>query len=200
MECLRRVRTRAFPHEKPNRLYSRHVSNRQKLGALDLRFEAGGYGCSAPNWPLHEGEPAQLRAETPPGLRALPLERLVDSFHQNFGSCMSRTDGDAAWAVYAMNENRNVLRDAMGKAGRIKLKQPHAPLVFIAGDDDEIFPDKLDANAAKACAREGSVVEFKEFPDRGHYICSQPGREEVADCVEASIERVVPQNEAAQVA
>lgn len=36
-------------------------------------FEAAGYGCVAPAWPLHGGEPGELRARVPAGLGDLTL-------------------------------------------------------------------------------------------------------------------------------
>jgi hypothetical protein len=52
---------------------------------------------------------------------------------------------------------------------------------FIGGEKDEIIPDKLDKKNAEHYSDKGSVTDFKEFPGRGHFICGQPGWEEVAD-------------------
>lgn len=43
-------------------------------------FSALGYPCEAPPWPLHEGEPAQLRAHLPADLGRLPLAELHDHY------------------------------------------------------------------------------------------------------------------------
>ena len=43
-------------------------------------FEHRGYRCLAPAWPLHEGEPAELRAHVPPGLGELGLDAVIDRF------------------------------------------------------------------------------------------------------------------------
>ncbi len=42
-------------------------------------FDQRGYRCKAPNWPLHDGEPALLRTEVPPGTGRLDLDTLVDA-------------------------------------------------------------------------------------------------------------------------
>jgi pimeloyl-ACP methyl ester carboxylesterase len=42
-------------------------------------FEALDYQCLAPAWPLHEGEPAALRANPPPALGDLGLEETIQS-------------------------------------------------------------------------------------------------------------------------
>ncbi len=46
------------------------------------RFEEQGYVCEAPAWPLHEGEPAELRARPPEGLGRLEL-RTVYTHYKN---------------------------------------------------------------------------------------------------------------------
>ncbi len=45
-------------------------------------FEAKGYSCIAPAWPLHEGEPATLRQNPPAGLGELSLDRIVEEIHR----------------------------------------------------------------------------------------------------------------------
>ena len=46
------------------------------------RFEAAGYTVLTPDWPVHAGDPAALRASPPEGLRALGLEDVVDHFRE----------------------------------------------------------------------------------------------------------------------
>lgn len=45
-------------------------------------FEAQGYHCIAPAWPLHEGSPADLRADPPAGLGDLHLQTIVDQMER----------------------------------------------------------------------------------------------------------------------
>lgn len=45
-------------------------------------FEAKGYECQAPAWPLHDGEPTALRASIPPGLGELNLEALYAHYRE----------------------------------------------------------------------------------------------------------------------
>jgi pimeloyl-ACP methyl ester carboxylesterase len=45
-------------------------------------FEALGYDCEAPAWPLHTGDPAELRANIPAGLGDLKLANLYDHYRQ----------------------------------------------------------------------------------------------------------------------
>ncbi|NTX37225.1 alpha/beta hydrolase [Myxococcus sp. CA033] len=58
-------------------------------------------------------------------------------------------------------------------------KEDRAPLLFIAGSEDNIMPASL--NKSNARHYNSGVVAYKEFPGRSHYICGQEGWEEVAD-------------------
>jgi len=54
-------------------------------------------------------------------------------------------------------------------------------LLFIGGSEDEIIPSDLNEKNAQAYSAEAGVVALKIFPARGHFICGEPGWEEVAD-------------------
>ncbi|MDN3583441.1 alpha/beta hydrolase [Mucilaginibacter flavus] len=223
-------------------------------------FEAKGYNCIAPAWPLHEGEPADLRNNPPAGLGDLHLQTIVDhmervitalpekpivighsvgglitqlltakglvemgvpissvapnamlafdwgfmknsalisnplkgnepfmmdleSFHGSFCNTMSEAATEAAYKETATHDSRNVLRDCMGEAGQIDLDLPHAPLLFIGGVEDQIIPYELNERNAEAYTDEVSIVDFKFFDNRAHWICGQDGWQEVADYI-----------------
>ncbi|MCW1926390.1 alpha/beta hydrolase [Luteolibacter arcticus] len=220
-------------------------------------FESAGFEAVAPAWPLHDGEPAELRANMPYGLGSLPLERVYghyrdivreaveppvvighslggliaqkllaeglvraaigiasvapnkmlaldwgfmrnsasitnpfagdepyemtpELFHKNFANTLSREESDAAWEAYAVHESRQVLRDILGEEGEIDMKLPHHPLLLIGAEKDEIIPASLVRRNAHAYEDERSHHEYKEFTGRGHFICGEPGWEEVA--------------------
>lgn len=220
-------------------------------------FEAKGYDCIAPAWPLHDGEPATLRSNPPAGLGELSLDEIVTSietvvgeqterpivighsvgglivqilsnknlisagvaidsvapnamlsfdwgffknsamitnplkgdqpfmmdeksFHENFCNTMTVEQSNVAYNLYATHDSRNVLRDCMGSAGKVDLELPHMPLLFIGGEKDQIIPPELNEKNAKAYTDKESITTFKEFANRGHFICGQPGWEEVA--------------------
>lgn len=220
-------------------------------------FSNLGFEVEAPAWPLHEGEPAGLRANIPPGLGTLSLSDLHDHyrarlaaeteppvvighslggllaqklladglvraavgiasvapnkmlaldwgflrnsaaitnpfagddpyemtpelFHQNFANTMSGSASDAAWEAYAVHESRQVLRDILGEEGVIDMELPHNPLLLVGAEKDEIIPASLVRRNAHAYEDERSHHEYKEFTGRGHFICGEPGWEEVA--------------------
>jgi len=43
-------------------------------------FAQRGFACGAPDWPLHGGEPTDLRRDIPPGLGNLTLAQVVESY------------------------------------------------------------------------------------------------------------------------
>lgn len=82
-------------------------------------------------------------------------------------------------------ESKRMARGAISSAARIDFKKPHAPLLFLAGDEDNIIPASLNrANFRKYKGRDGaSITEYKEFPGRNHYVLSQPTWREDAEYV-----------------
>ena len=56
-----------------------------------------------------------------------------------------------------------------------------APLLFIAGGEDNIMPASVNRSNAKHYEKSTAVTEYKEFPARSHYTVGQEGWEEVAD-------------------
>lgn len=109
-----------------------------------------------------------------------PFYTDLESFHESFCNTMSMEETQAAFEETATHDSRNVLRDCMGEAGQIDTDLPHAPLLFIGGQEDQIIPYELNQRNAEAYTDEVSIVDFKVFPNRGHWICGQPGWEEVA--------------------
>jgi pimeloyl-ACP methyl ester carboxylesterase len=101
-------------------------------------------------------------------------------FRRRFCNTLTEEEARAAYLKYAVHESRNVLRGCLGHAGRVDLKKEHAPLLFIAGDQDRTIPERLEKKNVEAYAPDAGVVDFKEFPGRGHFICGEPGWQEVA--------------------
>lgn len=107
----------------------------------------------------------------------------LESFHDSFCNTMTMEETEPAFNETATHDSRNVLRDCMGEAGHIDTDLPHAPLLFIGGEEDQIIPYELNQRNVEAYTDEVSISEFKAFPNRGHWICGQPGWEEVASYI-----------------
>ena len=112
-----------------------------------------------------------------------PFYTDLESFHNSFCNTMTTEETQPAFEETATHDSRNVLRGCMGEAGQIDTEMPHAPLLFIGGEEDQIIPYELNRRNVEAYTDEVSIVDFKAFPGRSHWICGQPGWEEVADYI-----------------
>jgi dienelactone hydrolase len=86
-------------------------------------------------------------------------------------------------------ESRVVARGAAGKDGAIDFAKPHAPLLILGGERDNIVPCDLNEKNYRAYTDKGSAREFKLLPGRDHSLCGAAGWEEIADLVEGWLRR-----------
>ena len=112
------------------------------------------------------------------------------SFHGSFANTLSEQESNVAYQEFATHDSRNVLRDCMGTPGEMDLDLPHAPLLMVAAEQDEIIPNTLVKKNFEAYKDQSSQTAFKEFPNRSHYICGEPGWEEVAAHVADWLDRL----------
>jgi pimeloyl-ACP methyl ester carboxylesterase len=113
-----------------------------------------------------------------------PFYMDLQSFHDSFCNTMSEEETKAAYEETATHDSRNILRDCLGTAAQINLDVPHAPMLFIGAEKDEIIPATLAKRNAEAYTDEMSISEYREFANRSHWICGQPGWEEAAGYIE----------------
>ena len=107
-----------------------------------------------------------------------PIEMTRERFHWTFCTTLTRGDSDAAFDRYVVPESRNVPRSTLTSQAHIDFRAPHPPLLMLAGDTDHLTPEHL---VRRNAARYRQPVEVRSFPGRAHFICNQPGWEEVAD-------------------
>lgn len=108
-----------------------------------------------------------------------PFEMDMKTFQAAFANTLSERDAAVEFERTATPDSRNVLRDCLGEDGKIAVERTQSPLLLIGGEKDEIVPQHL---SEKNFAAYGPVA-FKAFPNRSHYICGEPGWEEVAGFV-----------------
>jgi len=104
-------------------------------------------------------------------------------FHYAFCNTMTQQASDSVFEEIAVPESRNIPRGTLKHFAKIDLKKPHQPLLIIAGEKDHIVPASLNKKNFKAYTDPNSIIEFKEFAGRGHYICGEPNWQEVAGYV-----------------
>ncbi|MCK9410334.1 MAG: alpha/beta hydrolase [Bacteriovoracaceae bacterium] len=105
----------------------------------------------------------------------------VEWFHYAFCNTMTMEQTQIEYDNYVVPESRNIPRSGTLKDGKINFNAPHNPLLFIAGERDNIVPSSLNRKNYEVYSDKGSKKDFKEFAGRTHYICGQQGWDEVAE-------------------
>ena len=62
-------------------------------------------------------------------------------------------------------------------------KKKNVPLLFIAGEDDNIIPASLNESNFRKYSKNGSRTDYKVFPRRTHYLLNDDGWQEIADYI-----------------
>jgi pimeloyl-ACP methyl ester carboxylesterase len=94
-----------------------------------------------------------------------------------FVNGMPLEEQKAAWEKFTIPESKTVARGGLSSAARVDFKKPHAPLLLTAGSTDTITPAHLNRRNFKAYHKNGSVLEYKEFEGRNHFVLGAPGWE-----------------------
>lgn len=127
---------------------------------------------------------SHLRANAPvlfPG--SAPIVPTLASWRYSFWHTGSEAEVGAAFETEVVPESRLVGRGPLGPEAAIDFKAPRPPLLMVAGAQDHIIPPSLNRANAARYAQDVAPTELVELPGRTHYLCGQPGWEEVADRV-----------------
>ena len=117
-----------------------------------------------------------------------PIAMSFERFRYTFVNNMPMAQQRAAFDRYVVPESRRVPRESL--TAWIDFKKPHAPLLFIAGSEDHIIPASLNRTNYKKYRDPSSEVAFEEFAGRNHFIIGQDHWQEVAQYVDAWINRI----------
>jgi pimeloyl-ACP methyl ester carboxylesterase len=109
-----------------------------------------------------------------------PAKMHFERFQYAFVNDMPLDEQRAAFERYVVPESRRIPRESLFGA-KIDFSKSHAPLLLIAGGNDNIIPPGLNRTNYKKYKDKSSVTDFHEFPGRNHYTLGQKGWEEVAD-------------------
>jgi pimeloyl-ACP methyl ester carboxylesterase len=112
------------------------------------------------------------------------FEPTVDWFHYAFCHTATPEETQHLFEATVVPESRNIPRSSTGDAGKIDFSRPHPPLLFIAGEEDNIVPAKINMKNYKAYKDKNSRRVLKVFPGRTHSTCTQQGWEKVAGYIE----------------
>lgn len=99
-------------------------------------------------------------------------------YNKNFFNTLPKEERANAFDRIAVPESFKVSRQlVLNSFSNIDFGKAHAPLLFIGGDKDNIFPPSLTETLAKSYKDKNSRVDLTIFPDRSHFICGEPGWE-----------------------
>ncbi|NIJ53164.1 alpha/beta hydrolase [Dyadobacter arcticus] len=100
-----------------------------------------------------------------------------------FTNGMSLEDQKKSYEENTIPESKTVARGGLTSAAKVDFAKPHVPLLLTSGDKDNIIPAHLNNRNFKAYKNSGSVLEYKEFPGRNHFVLGQSTWKEDADYI-----------------
>lgn len=92
----------------------------------------------------------------------------------------------AAYDTYTIPESKTVARGGLTKTAAIDWDKEHAPLLLTSGGEDTITPRHLNMRNYQRYLHsktKKSVVDFKDFPGRNHFVLGQKTWKEDADYI-----------------
>jgi len=99
-------------------------------------------------------------------VNGMPLEQQREAYERNI-----------------VPESKKVTRGGLTAAAKVDFEKMHVPLLLTAGSKDNIIPARLNLRNYKKYKRNGSVVDYKEFPDKNHFVLGQSTWKEDADFI-----------------
>ncbi|HMS66078.1 MAG TPA: alpha/beta hydrolase [Ignavibacteria bacterium] len=107
-----------------------------------------------------------------------------DWYDKCFFNTLPDEEKSKAFESIAVPESYKVSRElVLNSFSNIDFSKPHAPVLFIGGGKDNIFPRVLTETIAERYKDKSSCVDLKIFEDKSHFICGEPGWEKVADYI-----------------
>jgi alpha-beta hydrolase superfamily lysophospholipase len=101
-----------------------------------------------------------------------------------FVNGMSLEEQKLAYDISTVPESKTVARGGLTSAAKVDYNKPHAPLLMTSGTEDNIIPAHLNYRNYKRYKKDnGSVLDYKEFSGRNHYVVGQPTWKEDADYI-----------------
>ena len=169
-------------------------------GALTQMLLARGLGCagvaidSAPTEGVRVNPASQIKSLFPalnnPSKRHKAVGFTEKQFHYAFTNTLDEAAAKEAYDRYAIPAPGRWVWDygliANFKPGHQETwvdydNDDRAPLLFIAGGDDNIMPPSVNKSNFKKYKKSASFTDYVLFEGRSHWTCAEPGWEEIAD-------------------
>jgi pimeloyl-ACP methyl ester carboxylesterase len=100
-----------------------------------------------------------------------------------FVNGMSLAEQKSAYENLTAPESKVLARGGLSNAAKVDYKKPHPPLLFTSGSTDNIIPAHLNFRNYKRYKKNNSVLDYKEFSGRNHFVLGQPTWKEDADYI-----------------
>jgi pimeloyl-ACP methyl ester carboxylesterase len=161
---------------------------------LDHGYAAAGVAIdSVPAEGIKVVPVSQIRASFPvlrnPANRHRAVPFTPEQFHFAFANTLSREESDEVYERYHIPAPGGFIWGGVlanftpgHQDTYVDFKnEDRAPLLFIAGGEDNLMPPAINESNAMHYRHTKAVTDYKEFPGRSHYTVGQDGWEEVAD-------------------
>ncbi|MBL8801021.1 MAG: alpha/beta hydrolase [Planctomycetes bacterium] len=113
-----------------------------------------------------------------------PYLMTLDQFRYTFANGLPDPLQRAAYDEIVVPESRRAARGALTSTARIDFSKPKPPLLFVAGQRDNLMPASLNRRNFQRYRRSPSVTDFVEFEGRTHLsVIAGEGWEDVHDHV-----------------
>jgi predicted esterase len=100
-----------------------------------------------------------------------------------FVNGMPLEEQKATWEANTIPESKTVARGGLSSMAKLDWAKPHVPLLITSGSEDNIIPPHLNYRNYKAYKKNGSILDYKEFQGRNHYVLGQSTWKEDADYI-----------------
>jgi pimeloyl-ACP methyl ester carboxylesterase len=128
--------------------------------------------------------PVSLLAALPPIFAGPGNTQTItrDGFAKNFANTLSAADQQVAYDDYVVPTPTNIFYQAAGMIGTaVKVKARKQPLLVIAAEHDRTVTPYLAHAIYNIQKKAPSRTDFKQFPNRSHFLAGEKGWEEVAN-------------------
>lgn len=145
-------------------------------GAAGIAMDPGPVAGALPG-------PVSLLAALPPIFAGPGNTHTIsrDGFAKNFANTISAGEQQAAYDAYVVPTPTNIFYQAAGMIGTaVKPKSRKQPLLVIAAEHDRTVTPYLARAIYNVQKKAPSRTDFKQFPDRSHFLAGEKGWEEVA--------------------
>lgn len=88
-----------------------------------------------------------------------------------------------AYEKHTIPESKRVARGGLTRAAKVDFEKMHVPLLITSGSIDNIIPARLNLRNFRKYKKNGSVLDYKEFPGRNHFVMGQPTWKEDTDYI-----------------